>query len=90
MLRVLSLLHIQDTPLHLAAAMGHDDTVDFLLRAGADPDSLDSRYESPLVRAAAADREHIVMPLLAATDASDLEACDSATGRYVAWSFSFG
>ena len=72
-------MHVQVTPLHLAAEKGHHLALVVLLGAGANPESLDQRNRSPLLSAAAADWEYTVLELLSRT--SNVHTRDSATGR---------
>lgn len=52
------------TPLHVAAFMGNDAVVSFLLQNGADPNSVSERGETPLHLAARARRTPIMKQLL--------------------------
>lgn len=66
--RILDLTANRDlgTALHVAAEEGHAKAVAALLKAGADPDSLDHEGQTPLHRAAAKGHAEVVRLLLAA------------------------
>lgn len=57
-----------ETPLHVAAARGHDRVVEVLLKAKADIRSIDSEGNSALHKAAKKGREEVVRMLLQAED----------------------
>ena len=78
------------TPLHLAAANGYKDMVDFLLTTKADVNARDNSGSAPLHQAAAAEGEHsdIVEVLLA--HKANVNAADRGAGPAFPDNSSFG
>ena len=64
------------TPLHLAAANGYKDMVDFLLTTKADVNARDNSGSTPLHQAAAAEGEHTDIVELLLAHKADVNAAD--------------
>lgn len=69
------------TPLHVAAAAGHEAVVAYLLKQGANPNLLNEGSESPLMAGARSGNTQIVRMLLAA--GADVNYLDSQGGNAV-------